>query len=129
MYHKWQSMTYGSWDMECDRQKPLSFWTIFLPITQQTGKSKFWKNEKNVWRYYHLTHVYHKWKSWCIVPEIWSMTDIIFSSFCAIFCSFTPLTTQKKSKFWKKWKKHLEISSFYSSVPKLMIKYYTVLEI
>ena len=53
-------MMYGSWDMECDGQNFLSFWTVF--------------------------------------------------------CPFTPLTTQK-IKILKKWKKHLEILSFYTSVP------------
>ena len=65
-------MMYGSWDMECNGQNFLSFWTIF--------------------------------------------------------CPFTPLTTQK-IKILKKWKKHLEISSFYTSVPKIMIICYTVPEI
>ena len=51
-----------------------------------------------------------------------------FLSFWTIFCPFTPLTTQK-IKILKKWKKHLEISSFYTSVPKIMIICYTVLEI
>ena len=49
-------------------------------------------------------------------------------SFSAIFCPFTPLTAQK-IKILKKWKKRLEISSFYNSVPKLMIICYTVPEI
>ena len=49
-------------------------------------------------------------------------------SFWAIFCSFTPLTAQK-IKISKKWNKKLEISSFYTSVPKLMIICYTVPEI
>ena len=41
-----------------------------------------------------------------------------YFSFLAIFCSFTPLTAWKK-KIWKNGKKnHLEISSFYTSVPK-----------
>ena len=62
-------MMYGSWDMECDRQNFLSFWTAF--------------------------------------------------------CTFTPLTTQK-IKILKNWKKSLEISSFYTSVPKIMIICYTV---
>ena len=30
-------------------------------------KSKFKKNEKNNWRYYHFTNVYHKWQSY----DIW----------------------------------------------------------
>ena len=43
-------------------------------------------------------------------------------SFWAIFCPFTPLTAQK-IKNSKKWKKHLDISSFYTSLPKIMIVY------
>ena len=37
-------------------------------------------------------------------------------SFWTIFCPFTPLTTQK-IKLLKKLKKHLDISSFYTTVP------------
>ena len=44
--------------------------------------------------------------------------------FWAIFCHFTPLTTQK-IKILKK-KNHLEISSFHTSVPKIIIIYYNV---
>ena len=51
-----------------------------------------------------------------------------YFSFWAIFCPFTPLTAWKM-KISKKWKKHLEISSFYTSVPKIMIICYTVPEI
>ena len=51
-----------------------------------------------------------------------------FLSFWTIFCPFTPLTPQKM-KISKKWKKQLEMSSFYTSVPKIMIISYTVLEI
>ena len=59
-----------------------------------------------------------------MVPEIGSATD----SFSAFFCTFTPLTTQK-TKIFKKWKKHLEILLFYTSVPKIMIMCYTVPEV
>ena len=48
-----------------------------------------------------------------------------YFSFWAIFCPFTPLTAQKM-KISKKWKKHLEISSFYTCVPKIMIRWCTV---
>ena len=51
-----------------------------------------------------------------------------FLSFWAIFCPFTPLTIQK-IKIFKKWKKHLEISSFYKSAQKIMIICYTVPDI
>ena len=51
-----------------------------------------------------------------------------FLSFWAIFSPFTPLTA-KKIKSLKKCKKHLEISSFYTNVPKIMIIYYSIPEI
>ena len=50
-----------------------------------------------------------------------------YFSFWAIFCPFTPLTAQK-IKILKKWKKCLEISSFYICVPKIMIRWCTVPE-
>ena len=49
-------------------------------------------------------------------------------SFWAIFCDFTSLAAQKV-KILKHWKRHLETSSFYIYVPKIMIICYTVLEI
>ena len=39
-----------------------------------------------------------------------------FLLFWTIFCPFSPLTTQK-IKIFKKWKKCLEILSFYTSIP------------
>ena len=51
-----------------------------------------------------------------------------YFSFQAIFYPFTPLTAQK-IKIFKKWKKYLEISSFYISAPKIMIRWCTVPEI
>ena len=44
------------------------------------------------------------------------------------FCHFTSLTA-RKIKILKKWKKTLEISSFYVRVPKFMIRWCTVTEI
>ena len=52
---------------------------------------------------------------WGTLPETeWNRQD--FLSFTAIFCPFNPLNP-RKTKILKKWKKHLEISSFYTSVP------------
>ena len=51
-----------------------------------------------------------------------------FLSFWTIFCPFTLLTAWKMN-ISKKWKKCLEISSFDTNVPKIMIIYYTVPEI
>ena len=50
-------------------------------------------------------------------------------SFWAIFCPFTSLTAQKFKMKKKKEKKCLDISSFYNSVPKIMIICYIVAEI
>ena len=81
------------------------FWP-FYPLTTQ--KIKIFKNEKNYWRYHHFKHEYHEWKSWCMIPEIWSTTDIIFS-FGPFFALLHPLTNQR-IKFWKKekntWRYH-----------------------
>ena len=51
-----------------------------------------------------------------------------FLSFWTIFCTFT-LLTSRKIKNLKKRKKRLYISSFYSSIPKIMITCYSVSEI
>ena len=40
----------------------LLFWPFFaLSSPWQPRKSKFWKTEKYTLRYYHFTHVFHKW--------------------------------------------------------------------
>ena len=52
-----------------------------------------------------------------------------YFSFQAIFCPFTPLTAPKIKISKKKWKKRLEISSLYTCVPKIMIRWCTVPEI
>ena len=57
------------------------------------------------------------------VPEIWHVTDVIvmfhFGLFFALLCP-----NSQKNENLKKWKKCLEISSFYRSVPKIMIIWY-----
>ena len=56
-----------------------------------------------------------------IVPEMLTEIDRFSLSSSAIFCPFTPLTAQKNENIKKMKKKHLEISSFYTSVTKIMI--------
>ena len=53
-----------------------------------------------------------------MIPEIWSAPDRMFLSSWAIFCPFTLLLAWKM-KISKKWKKHQEISSFYTSASKI----------
>ena len=68
------------------------------------------------------------------VLEIWRVTDVILDfHFGQNFALLPPKKTKKeklkKIKKKKKKKKRLEISSFYTIVPKLMIIGYTVPEI
>ena len=61
--------------------------------------------------------------SWDMVRHICN-----YFSFWAIFCPFTP-PNSPKIKISKKWKKILEISSFYTCVPKVMIRWCTISQI
>ena len=110
---------HGSWDIERDRQNFLSF----CPLPLTTWTINILKNEKNIWRYHHFTHLYHKWQSY----EVWFLSYQAWQT--RIFCHFGlffALTTQK-IKILKNWqKKSLEKLSFYTSVPKIMIICYTV---
>ena len=93
----------------------------FLPFYARNSQ----KNEKSTYRYYHFKEVYQK--SWPFAILAHDRCNCYFSCW-AIFCPFTPLTAQKV-KIFKKMKKPLEISSFYTSAPKIMIIGYTVPEI
>ena len=48
---------------------------------------------------------------WCMVPETWRATDIIFCH-SGPFFTLLPSHGPRKSKFLKKWEKHLKILSF-----------------
>ena len=109
VYHKWQSqhawlLRYGAqW-----RTDFLSFWTIFCPFTPRTTWNikilRKWKKQLAISSFYTGSP---KIMTMCYtVPEIWCMTNEgnFYFSFWAIFCSFTPLTTQK-IKILKIWKK------------------------
>ena len=75
-------MMYGSWDMEqvtsrifCHFRPFFAFYPSHPPTPYQLKKWKFWKNEKNTWRYHHFKCVPKIMIRWCMVPEIWCMTD------------------------------------------------------
>ena len=119
---------YGSWDVKCNTTEfcvILDWFLLFYPLSTQ--KIKILKKSKNcleILSFY--TGVTQITITWYMVPEVLSTTDN-FLSFWTIFCPFTPLTVQK-IKILKKWKKHLEISSFYICVSKIIIRWYTVPE-
>ena len=105
----------------------MSFGAIFCLLTLlTTWKIKILKNTPEDIIILHMCIInknHMMYGSWDMERE-----RQIFFSFWTIFCLFTPLTTQK-IKILKKWKKCLEISSFYTSVPKIMIICYTIPEI
>ena len=121
-------MIYGSWDMEWDEQKFLSFWTIFCPFTPATTQKikilKQWKKPGDTIILNKCTINYNSmmYDSWDME---WDRQN--FLSFWTISWPFIAPTP--KIKILKQWKKTLEISSFYSSAPKIMIICYTVHDI
>ena len=95
-------MMYSSWDIKHGRQNLLSFWAIFCPFTpQHSEKSKFWKNEKNVWRYYHSTLVYHKLQScdvWFLRYGAWQTEFFVILDY---FLPFYPPNNLKNQQMKK----------------------------
>ena len=92
-------MIYGSWNIRCNRQKFWTFWAIFCsfsPLT--TWKIKILTLKKDTWRYHFYIFAPKMTVIWCMVPEIWSVTDI-FSSFWTVFCPFTPLPMNPENHF------------------------------
>ena len=78
--------------------------------------------------YYHFKHEYRKWKSY---DTKWDTmcTRQTFFVILGYFLPFYPHNSLKNENLKKKKKKILEISSFNTSVPKIMIIGYTVPEI
>ena len=93
-------MIYNSWELECDRLVSL------LNPLLKTQKIRILKKCKN--------HNHMRYSFWGRVGRQ------TFLSFCAIVCTFTPLTTQKII-ILKKWKNYMKMSPFYICVPKITI--------
>ena len=56
------------------------------------------------------------------VPEIWHVMDVIFIFHFELFFALLPPPKSPKKQISKNMKKHLEVSSFYTGVPKIMIR-------
>ena len=71
------NMMYGSWDMEWHKHKFMSFWTVFCPfIPLTTPKIKIlkkWKKCLKISSFYICAPKIII--QWCMVPEIWCVTD------------------------------------------------------
>ena len=88
------------------------FFSILTP--SQPEKSKSWKTEKSVWRYYHFTQVYQKSRSCAIwygykiicymlhdIPEIWHVTNVIVIFHFGLFFVLFPPNRLKNKNFQK----------------------------
>ena len=110
-------MMYGSWDMECNGQNSLLFWTVFFTFYPTNNPKnqilKKWKNCPEILSFYICVQQIKI--IWCMVPETWSMMD---QTFChvGLFFDFLPPNNPKNQNF-EKMKKSLEILLFYTSVP------------
>ena len=114
--------------MKHDRQNFFIILDCFFPFNNPKNQNfeKLQKPPRDIIILHKCTknHGHMLYCSWDMVHDKCNC----YFSFWAIFCPFTPLTAQK-IKILKKWKKHLEISSFYICVPKIMIRWCTVPEI
>ena len=96
-------MMYVSWDMECNRQKFLTFWIVFSPfIPPKNQKNQnFEKMKKKPWDIIIYTCVTI---IWYMVPKISNTMDRTFCHFGPFFALLPPSQPQKM-KILKKWKK------------------------
>ena len=107
------------WDIVLEIRSETEFFVIlghFLPyyFSNDQENQNFQKRKKLPGDVI-LLHVCHKWWSY----DVWFLrygARQIFLSFWTIFCPFTLLRT-RKIKPLKKWKKHVEILTFYTCVP------------
>ena len=118
---------YSSWDVMHDG-KSFLFWAIFAlwPLNNPKNQN-FEKMRKTPGGTYHHLSVPKIMIICYTVPEIRHVTDVSVTFHLGYFCPFTTLAARKIKI--KKKKKCLEISSFYTSAPKIMIICYTVPEI
>ena len=105
---------------------------FFALLPPNNPKNENGKNGKKAWRYHLFTQVYKKSWSYAILFLRYGMRRIqllffILGNFLPFYPPPSPFPPQKKIKKMKK--KPLEIPSFNTSVPKIMIMCYTVPEI
>ena len=125
---KLDDMINSSWDIECDRLK-LVIMGHFLPCPpskkpkiQNFEKMKKITGDIIIFHMSTKKHNHMRYGSWNTEWE----TEFIVS--LGHFLPFYPTNNPKNQNF-EKMKKRLKISSFYTNVPKIMIKCYTVPEI
>ena len=104
MYHN--SRSYDVWFLRYKVQRTKFFVILgyYCHLTLlRTQKSQFWKNNKNAWRYYHFTLMYHKWWS----NDAWFLRHQVRQTNCFHFRLFFLLLTPNSPRNikFKKMKK------------------------
>ena len=130
-------MLYCFWDMVRDRCNCyFSLWVIFCPLNPENKILKKWKKLMEIASFYTSvgiasfnTSVPQIMIICYTLPEIWHMMDVTVIFHFGLFFALLLPTSPKNENFKKKWKKGLEISSFYTCTPKIMISWCTVPEI
>ena len=130
VYHKWQS--YNVWFLRYEVQQTEFFVSLgqFLPFYFPNNLEN--QNFEKVKKVSGDVIILHKWTidDNHMMYGSWDMKcnkQNVLSSW-AIFCLFISITT-RKTKILKKWKKHLEMSSFYRFVSQAKIIWCIVPEI
>ena len=99
----YDQMMYGYWDMVCDKCNYFSFWANFCPFTPLTARKikilKKWKKHLEISSFY--IWVPKIMIRWCMVPEIWCVTDAIIFHFGPIFALLLPPNSPKNQNFEK----------------------------
>ena len=123
-------MMYGSWNIRHNGQNFLLFWAIFILLTLLTTQKikilKKWKKTKQktpgdiIILHLGTTNDNH------MMYGYWD-TERDRQNFFSFWINLPP--NYQEIKILKKWKKRLEIWSFYMRVPKIMIICYAVPEI
>ena len=128
-------MTYGSWDINCNRYIFFVVLGHFLPFchflpffAQKMKTSRKWRKHPRDIIILHKCTINCDYMLYCSWDMVRDGCNCYFS-FWAAFCFYPSNSPKISKKMKKKKKKWLEISSFYTSVPKLIIICYTVPEI
>ena len=118
-------MLYCFWDMACDEYNCYFFILgYFLPFypPKQPEKSKLKKERKNCLEISSFYTTVTKIMIICYtISEIWRVTEVIAIFLFGLFLTFYPSNSPKNQNFKSKMKKNLEISSFYTYGPKIII--------
>ena len=118
-----KSRSYDVWFLryKVQRTKFFAILSHFLPFDPLNNpkSQNFEETKKKDWRYYDFILVCYKWQSY----DVWLLRYLVQPTelfvILGYFLPFYPHNSPKKWKFQKNEKKnHLEISSFYQSVPK-----------